>query len=393
MIVAVYLSGLLTGITLILFPSAGTLFKDDNFHALSNSQFGVLFTPQIVTAIIASSGTASLAARFGMKQVLLAGLGFNLLSMTLLFLSHFAIGSGNLPFYLLLAATGAVGTGFGFSITALNAFAFDLFPGREDSAVTAMHVMTGIGQVGAALILALFMTIEAWWGAPVTIGLALIAMVVFQQGLPLTLRVEGAPLTAKSSNGRLPARVWLYAVIIFMYGAVEGTFGNWTPIYLKEEAGLATAQAALGLSLFWAAVTVGRVVFTAAAIRFETKPLHFIAPLVVGGTFILLPVVDGAAVSYAVLIIAGAALSFYFPYTVSLAAAENPLRTAAVAGLLVAALQLGNGISANVTGVASESVALGTLFQVASIYALVMAGVAFYLQWSFSRQKKEEVVL
>lgn len=42
---AVYLSGLLVGISLILFPSAGPLFTDPNFHNLNSGQFGALFTP------------------------------------------------------------------------------------------------------------------------------------------------------------------------------------------------------------------------------------------------------------------------------------------------------------------------------------------------------------
>ncbi|MFP4323837.1 MAG: hypothetical protein ACLFTK_15390, partial [Anaerolineales bacterium] len=72
-IAAVYLSGMLAGISLILFPSAGTLFTDADFHDLSSAQFGVLFTPQIITAIIASFATATIAARSSMKRVLQLG--------------------------------------------------------------------------------------------------------------------------------------------------------------------------------------------------------------------------------------------------------------------------------------------------------------------------------
>src|SRR3972149_3541862 len=122
-VLAVYLSGLLQGIALIIFPAAGPLLTDPQFHGLSSAQFGVLFTPQIAAAIVASA----LAAR-------------------------------------------AVGAGFGLTLTALNAFAFDLFPGRQDSAVTGLHVLTGTGQVGASLILGLFLGFGIWGGAAVTVG-------------------------------------------------------------------------------------------------------------------------------------------------------------------------------------------------------------------------------
>ncbi|MEO1441427.1 MAG: MFS transporter, partial [Chloroflexota bacterium] len=170
-IAAVYLSGMLAGISLILFPSAGSLFTDPAFHDLSGSQFGVLFTPQIITAIASSFLTATLARRVGMKRVLQLGLLFTALAMGLLIASNFVIGTA-LVFPVLLAATAAIGAGFGFTISALNAYAFDLFPGKEDSAVTAIHVMTGTGQVGAALILSLFVGTGQWWGAPMAIAIA-----------------------------------------------------------------------------------------------------------------------------------------------------------------------------------------------------------------------------
>lgn len=155
-IIGVYLSGLLVGIALITFPSAGALFTAPAFHNLSSAQFGILFTPQIVTAIAASSATAELARRVGMKRVIILGQCLTALAMGLLALSHLTIG-GSLVLLVLMGATGAIGAGFGFTISALNAFAFDLFPGNEDSAVTAIHVMTGIGQVCAALLLGLFL--------------------------------------------------------------------------------------------------------------------------------------------------------------------------------------------------------------------------------------------
>ena len=83
-VLAVYLSGLLQGIALIIFPAAGPLLTDPQFHGLSSAQFGVLFTPQIAAAIVASALAARLAARVGMKRILLAGLGFNLAAMLLL---------------------------------------------------------------------------------------------------------------------------------------------------------------------------------------------------------------------------------------------------------------------------------------------------------------------
>lgn len=379
-IFAVYGSGLLVGISLIIFPSAGPIFTDPTLHNLSPAQFGSLFTPQIITAILSASFTAWVSNRIGMKRVLQLGLLLSAVAMFFLAFSHFVIGSGSLPFIILLLATGAMGAGFGFTISALNAYAFSLFPGKEDSAVTAIHVVTGTGQVAAALLLNYFQGIGRWWIGPLIILGVTLVMVAYQSRLPLTFESgRTAARNGESNQQRLPSRVWLYAIVTFTYGAIEGTFGNWTPIYLEEGAGLSAGAAALGLSLFWGAVTVGRVLFAIAAARYSTKFLFYVTPFVAGATLILIPLVDGQTANYILIILAGLGISFFFPYTVSLASAEYPAMTAAVSGSLVAGLQLGNGISANLTGFASQSIPLATIFQLSALYALIMAIVVIYL--------------
>ncbi|MFZ4826105.1 MAG: MFS transporter [Phototrophicaceae bacterium] len=382
-VVAVYLSGMLVGISLILFPSAGSLFTDANFHHLNSAQFGVLFTPQIVTAIASSVLTASVARYTSMKRVLQIGLIFSALAMLLLVISNFTFGSVWV-FPLLLMATGAMGAGFGFTISALNAYAFDLFPTASDTAVTAIHVMTGIGQIGASVLLSGFLGMGVWWGAPLTIALTIALMIVFQSPLPLGLQAEHATSQPDASStqrdGRnLPLRVWLFALVTFTYGAIEGTFGNWIPIYLEQSANLTSIEAALGLSLFWTAVTTGRVLFAIAAVRLNVKPLFFITPFVVGAVFMLLPFLNGTFAHYMALFGVGLAISYFFPYSVSLASTEFPWLAATVSGLLVAGLQLGNGVSANIVGIASQSIGLATIFQSSTVYAVGMAVVVLYL--------------
>lgn len=388
-IAAVYLSGLLVGISLILFPSAGPLLTSAEFHALNSGQFGVLFTPQIITAILASSLTAALANRVGMKRVMGIGLLLAALAMLVLAGSHLLIGTGGV-FPALLLATGAMGAGFGLTISALNAYAFDLFPRQEDSAVTAIHVLTGTGQVGAALLLRFFTGLGTWYAAPLVIAVMIGAMLAFQWRLPLRLRSEDQPTqpNTQRSRSRLPLRVGLFALATFTYGALEGTFGNWTPIYLETAAELSVAEAAAGLSLFWAAVTGGRVLFALAAARLNVRPLFFVTPFVVGATLLILPTLNGTTAHYAALIVAGLALSYFFPYSISLASAESPALTALISGALVAGLQLGSGLSATVVGAASASTSLAIIFQLSAGYAAVMAAVVIYLGISAARRTR-----
>ncbi len=379
-VLAVYLSGLLQGIALIIFPAAGPLFTDPEFHGLSSGQFGVLFTPQIIAAIAASALSARLAAQFGLKRVLLAGLAADVVAMLLLATSHLFIGAGSLAFVLLLLATGAVGAGFGFTLSALNTYAFDLFPDRADAAVTGLHVLTGMGQVGASLVLNLFLGLGMWWGAPLSVGIALALMLAFQLRLSMALAlVEEVKSQAATGMRRLPGRIWLYALAVFLYGASEATFGSWSPIYLAQDAGLAIMEAGLALSVFWGMVTIGRVLFTLIAARLKPRALYGMSPFVVVGVFLALPSLSGFVPNMAGLGLAGLALSFFFPYSVSLASAEEPELAPAVSGTLVAAIMLGTGVTANVVGLVREAVGLSMVFRLSSVHALLMAAVAVYL--------------
>jgi hypothetical protein len=67
----VYAAGVSQGIVLVTFPAASTVFTDPAQYDLSNTQYGSLFVPQVITAIAAALLGAGLAGRFGTKRVYL----------------------------------------------------------------------------------------------------------------------------------------------------------------------------------------------------------------------------------------------------------------------------------------------------------------------------------
>ena len=380
-IFAIYFSAFLQGIALVLYPAAGTIFTNASFHNLSSGEFGLLFTPQIIFAIMASISAPKLAVKYGMKRILTWGLIANFLSMLLFAASVICIGISNLPFWILMFGTGMLGAGFGFTITALNPFAYNLFPGKEASAVTGMHIFLGVGTTSAALVLNAFKAAGIWWVSGIAIAIAILLMILFQRSLKLALPKEDVSKT-KDTKKRIPFRIWLYAGIIFLYAFSEATFGNWGTIYLEKEAGLTTAKAALGLSVFWASITLGRVLFTLFALKFNTKLLYLVSPFLVALVFMLIPSLEGQIAPLGAMAIGGLGLSFFFPNTISIATDEFPAYAAIVSGTLVAAIQLGTGISANVVGMLNDSFSLATIFQVSAVYGLITGVLGLYLHFS-----------
>ena len=374
-ILSIYLSGFLVGIALVLFPAAGSILTDADFHGFTSTQFGSIFIPQIVLAILTSLSAPKIAEKVGMKTVMLLGLASLLVATTLLGASNWFL-EGNIDYWIVMGGTAALGAGFGFTITALNPFAYTLFPGKETSAVTAMHILLGAGTASAALFLNAFVGQGIWYGAPFAISAIVLLMILFT--LPITLKLPHSE-TEQSSNEKIPFKIWLFALAVFLYGACEATLGNWGALFLEKSGGLSVSDAALGLSVFWGFVALGRIAFTFYALRFSTKWVYIIAPFIVAIVFFTLPQAEGRSLLLAYMAFGGLGMSILFPLSISSATDQFPKYAAIISGVLVAAIQLGTGFSSNVIGYLNERMELSDLIQYSTAYALALGILAFYL--------------
>lgn len=374
-IISIYLSGFLVGIALVIFPAAGSILMDTEYHGFSSSQFGSIFIPQIILAILTSLMAPKIAEKIGMKSVMLLGLISLFIATLLLGSSHWFL-DGNIDYWMVMCGTAALGAGFGFTITALNPFAYNLFPGKETSAVTAMHILLGAGTASAALFLNAFVNQGMWYAAPFAIGVMVFLMFIFT--LPLSLKLPQNE-NNENSDGKIPFKIWLFALAVFLYGACEATLGNWGVIFLEKSGGLSVSDAALGLSIFWGFVAIGRIAFTFYALRFSTKWVYMITPFIVAAVFFTLPQAEGKSMLMAYMALGGLGLSVLFPLSISSATDQFPKYAAIISGVLVAAIQLGTGFSSNVIGYLNERIELTDLIQYSTVYALVLGLLTFYL--------------
>src|SRR5690242_17420489 len=114
-VAAVYAAGLVQGVALVTFPAASSILTSASYYDLSSTAYGSLFLPQAAAAIAGALLGTRLTDRYGTKQVLLGGLTADLISMLLLVASQALIGSGGLPYLVLLLATTSLGVGFGLT--------------------------------------------------------------------------------------------------------------------------------------------------------------------------------------------------------------------------------------------------------------------------------------
>jgi MFS family permease len=365
----VYAAGAVQGIVLVTFPAAGSILTSPTDYALSSTEYGMLFLPQVILAIAASLGGAWLGRAIGLKKVYLGGLASGLIAMALLLAS-----TADHSYPLLLASTAFVGLGFGLTVPALNSFTAAFHPDGVDAAVLTLNAILGVGTVLAPLFVALFVGLGFWWGLPLTSLILLTALLLVSLRLPL--RVEP---TAKAARARLPRRFFVFAGFAVLYGICETVNGNWAQLDMTKVHGSSTGLAALALTAFWAMVTLGRMLF-ARARNVRPEWTYHMLPFALTVVFLLISALPAGRewAAIAAFGLAGLGCSALLPLTISFGQEELTGISAAVAGGVIAFYQVGYGIAAFGVGpLLDHGTTIITIYRAASIAAFGMGLVSF----------------
>jgi len=370
-----YAAAALQGLALVSFPAASAILVSPDGFALSGTQYGAMFVPQVAMAILASSLGPRLSRRLGLRAVLLIGLCSDLLSMLLFSLSALAMGSAA-AFVLLCIATGAVGLGFGATVMALNTFVEGYFPARADAAVLSLNALVGLGNALAPVLSAAFSRLGAWWALPVLVGVLLCGLLLF--ALRASLRL---PYEAAGGESGMPPRFWVYVVALVLYGIVETLPGNWATIYLSKERHLSAEAASFALTAFWIALTLGRILFAFLS-RFVRPALIFVVlPFLLAASFLFASGAGSAASGIAAFAAAGLACSAFMPLSISFGGREFPSRAATMSGQLICSYLVGYGIAAFGVGplVGDLGLTFAAVYALGGVVALALGVVAIAL--------------
>jgi fucose permease len=379
-IITVYSAGLVQGVALVTFPAASAVFTNPKDYGLSSTEYGGMFVPQAIMAVVSSLLSAGLRSRLGTKRIYLLGLFSNLLAMALLVLSRFVMHEHALAYGLLLAATACMGIGFGFTVPAVNTFAAAFFPKKIDKAVLVLNALLGLGTALAPVFIALFVRLGIWWGLPVLVGVLLFGVLLFSVGQALN---EGAKThTEHSRKGKntFPARFWIFAAFALLYGVCETVNGNWAALYMKKQFSASASLASIALAVFWGMVTAGRILFAAIEKWVPEKLVCRVLPLVVGVAFVASASVPKSNPSLGILAfaLAGLGCSALLPLTISFSQKELTTIAASVAGGLIAFYQIGYGLAAFGVGPLQTWTGsdLSTIYGGTAVVALAMAALS-----------------
>jgi MFS family permease len=390
-ITTVYAAGLIQGVALVTFPATSAIFTNRGDYGLSNSEYGGLFVPQAVLAIVASLLEAGLSKRLGTKRIFLFGLFANLLAMTLLVVSRFAMREHSMAYAILLAATACLGIGFGFTVPALNTLAAAFFPQKVDKAVLGLNALLGLGTALAPVLVALFVGLGIWWGLPVVVGTLMVGLLLFSFNLSLSARVTTRDTHMAKGKSQFPARFWIFAAFALLYGVCETMNGNWAVPYMTKHFGANASIASLALAIFWGMVTAGRMLFAVTKKWFPEPMVCRVIPFLVAAALIASACAPKTSAFLGILTfaLAGLGCSALLPLTISFAQKQLTTISASVAGGLIAFYQLGYGIAAFGVGPLQTwaGLNLSLIFGGTAIVALAMAALAFVVTQKASSPK------
>jgi len=382
-IATIYIAGLIQGVALVTFPAASAVFTNPGDYGMSHTEFGGMFAPQAVLAIISSLLGEGLRRRLGSKRIYMLGLSANLLAMSLLVASSFVMRDHSLAYIILLVATGFLGIGFGLTVPAVNTFAAAFFPQKVDRAVLVLNALLGLGTALAPLFIAIFVRLGIWWGLPMLVGVLLVGLLSFSASQTLS---TGDPTDAKDApkdTQALPARFWIFAAFALLYGVCETMNGNWAVTYMTSHFGASASIASLALALFWGMVTVGRVLFAGIEKWFPERMVYRILPFVATAAFVAGAYVPrtNALLGIMTFALAGLGCSALLPLTISFSQKEFTAITDSVAGGLIAAYQVGYGLAAFGVGPLQTwtGMKLNSLYGGTAAVAIVLGILSFFI--------------
>ena len=359
----------------LLVPSLIRSIKDA--YDQSDAGIGVYYFVYAAAYATGSLGGGLVTERVGRRAVLsvaaaLYGVGL--------------VALGVAPTWVVLLVAGIpAGLGAGAIDGGINGLILDLYPTGRGRALNLLHLFFSLGALAAPLAVGRLVESGVAWGT-ILVGTGLVALVL--AGLFIVISMPGGrrvgSATEDPSSGEAAGRrlhlatpLLLLGIAIACYVASEVGVSNWLVRFL-EPAPLTTATTAL--SLFWAGLTLGRLVAARIADRFDHVRFASIAALATAVALVCAVLAPSLPLSIALFAAAGFATGPVFPMIVAIGGDRYPDRAAAVSGFLTGAAVAGSIVYPPIMGFLSVTVGLtvamfgSALLALACAAALAMVG-------------------
>ncbi len=343
---------------------------------------GAIVTAQFIGYLPGALGSGVAAERWGYRRVLVPAT---------LVLTMGTIGTALVGSWLIaICLTGIAGAGFGVGDSLCNAVVADETPGAHGTTMNLLHTFFGVGALAGPLIAGMLLSSRVGWqGLFVLTGcLAGVCMLLFLV-IPLPTPAR-RPTTKRPEMSRSQAQraspdsavwrnrhLWLLAAMLLLFVGMEQLVGAWGSAYLTRVQSADVDTAARAASVYWAAVTFGRLLASAVALSVSSERL-------LGGSAILaLAAVSGLALAHGVgqalvaFAITGFGFAAIYPTIMAITARTHARRFATIAGAMAAAGGAGGAIYPWIGGIVGQAWGLrATMWLAAALAALLLGTFA-----------------
>lgn len=324
---------------------------------------GMFLTALVIGYMTSSFFSGPIVTRLGVGKVLAISCGLTGIAL---------FGYTFVPAWWMMVLLGVVaGFGAGAIDAGLNTYVAAHF---SEGLMQWLHASWGVGITLGPIIMTLGLGATETWhtGYRIVGGFQLFLAACFVLTLPMwsdngTPAAHDEPKkltdykTPMGETMRQP-RVWMSALLFFLYVGAEGALGTWIYTLLTESRGIDPTLAGFWAGSYWATFTVGRIIAGLFANRIGTNKL------VIGGLIgaltgaLLLVWNPSAAVNLLAVAIIGFSIAPIFPAMMSGTSKRVGEHFAAnTIGMQMTATGLGTAVIPGVMGVVAKQVSLETI--------------------------------
>jgi len=329
-------------ITLFLKAELGLTYTVSSFH----------FTAFAVGILLVGLGGHLLIQRIGKQRSLWLGLFGMSLSALLLLVGRSPVITIGAAFLM-----GLIGS---LILAIVPAALSDQHGEMKAVALSEANVIASLFATSAPLLVGWFAhSIGNWrWALGLMAGIPILMFLGL--GKNSSPAVTSAAEERTQANQFLSSLFWIYWVGIVLGVSVEFCMIFWSADYMEQVLGLSKADAAQAVSLFLAAMIVGRVLGSRLVQRFSTRALVTVSIIIAGIGFLLFWRTDNTLIGLSGLFLTGLGVANLYPLILSLAISaadgntvQAGARATLASGTAILALPLVLGRLADAFGIRS----------------------------------------
>lgn len=365
-------------------------------YSLSYQDGGQIIMNQFLGFLIGVLGTSYLLKKLGRKNSLLLAL----LSMAV----GEAVYAAGLGWGWMLAVSPFVGFGFGLSEALVGAFVIEVAKQRAAVAMSRVELFFSVGALAMPLLGAFLIQIGKWqisfWIVALISGLTFILWLIYWPH-SLNQTADEQPPTSNTKSSVVPTRYGRRALPFLLVGAsffiiyvgVEMSFANYLPSILIAKGELSESSAAVGMGLFWAAMSIGRLFSGHIAIRYGSARYLLVSCTAALFIFVLLATVSGAFALIGLALLLGLMLSGMFAIALVFINDALPGMIDRTTSILVACGGLGGAIFPKLTGWMMDQFGTSTAQWFFSILSLLLLTVMIVMMRLAQRARAEQLMV